>query len=88
MAVAISMCRTTERFCLAPQMEAILADTQHPTYMGHMLRLFATYCSLDFLDHTEYLQTGEAFPLGRTGKGLPSYSLKMALPRDSSFSNW
>ena len=60
----------TERFCLAPQMAAILADTQHPAYMGHMLRLFATYCSLDFLDHTEYLQTGAIFPVGAHGEGF------------------
>ena len=38
-----------DHFCLAPHMETILADTHHPTYMGNILRLFATYSSLDFL---------------------------------------
>lgn len=59
-----------ERFCLTPQMEAILVDAHHPAYMGNILRLFATYCSLDFLEHPQYLQTGETFPVGAHGEGF------------------
>lgn len=57
-----------ERFCLTPQMKAILVDTRHPAYMGNVVRFFATYCSLDLFEHPEYLHTGESLPVQAHGE--------------------
>jgi ubiquinone/menaquinone biosynthesis C-methylase UbiE len=73
------------RFCLAPHMELLLATPNHPAYLGNVLRLFANYYGDDLLEHVEYLQTGEVFPLQAHGEGFSSLIAKNGVTKGAKF---
>lgn len=73
------------RFCLAPQMETLLADPQSPAYMGNILRLFANHCGEDLLQHSRYLKSGEVFTFQEHGEGFSSLIAKNGATKGAKF---